>query len=148
MFDFVNFLLASDPVRVMARGGRFTYGDGIETLDSAAVVVAYADGSVASITTGDLGHKDYPQERLGIFTKAGVIDLVDFVRLDAHGFGLESMVLPAQEKGLRAELASMVRLMEGAETELADARAGLAATATAVAATRSVATGEAQAVEL
>jgi len=144
MFDYLHYLLGTEPVRVFARGGRFRYGEQIETLDTAAVLVEYADGSVASVTTGEFGHADYPQERLTFFTDRGVIEMEDFVRMRASGFDAAPIELPKQEKGFARQLEAMVELMEGRSTELADARAGRMATAVAVAATRAVSTGQVQ----
>jgi predicted dehydrogenase/threonine dehydrogenase-like Zn-dependent dehydrogenase len=81
--------------------------------DSAAIELAFADGSIGTIHYLANGSRTYPKERLVVFAGGGVLQLDNFRRLAGYGWpGFSAMNLWRQDKGQRACAAAFVRALE------------------------------------
>ncbi|WP_340245973.1 bi-domain-containing oxidoreductase [Sulfitobacter pontiacus] len=71
--------------------------------DKATITLEFADGSIGVINYLANGHQSVAKERLEVFVAGGVIQLENFLRLNAAGFaGLKSSRLWRQDKGQNA----------------------------------------------
>lgn len=92
--DLMRFLAAAPIIRsdVMAMDG--------PTRDSAVLTLQFADGSIGSIQYFANGSKDLPKERLEVFSAGRILQLDNFRKLTAHGWGKKSgMRAIRQDKG-------------------------------------------------
>src|SRR2546421_988813 len=62
IFDYLCWLTGSEPLRIFAEAGALTHPQYPTTQDNAVITLRFANGSMAAITHGDLGHNDYPKE--------------------------------------------------------------------------------------
>jgi predicted dehydrogenase len=95
--DLLRFLAAA-PIRRQTSARMES-----QTRDTAAIQVAFADGSLGVIHYLANGNKSYPKERLEIFTAGRVLTLDNFRKLTGFGWpGFSKMNLWRQDKGQRA----------------------------------------------
>jgi predicted dehydrogenase len=103
--DLLHFLAGEAPiVRVAALG----QGGRDRRADTAAITLAFADGSLGQINYFTGGAKSYPKERLEIFSEGRVLVLDNFRRLTAHGFAARGKRSWTQDKGHRAGFRAFV----------------------------------------
>lgn len=102
--DYLQFLTGSDPVEVHATSihgdtGRFLPQDNI------ALSIAFADGSLGTITYTALGSKAFSRERIEVFCDETVAVLEDFRKLElVRGARKRTRWLWNQDKGFRQEV--------------------------------------------
>ena len=149
LFDFCAYMVGAEPVRIFAEGGALTHPEIPETQDNATMTLKFADGSLASLTIGDLGNAEYPKERVELFPGERAILIDNYERLESHGFeGEQDIVLPAVDKGFAQELAELAEAIRNHSkapiTEIDGARATLCA----VKAVEAIRTGQPQKIDL
>ena len=149
LFDFCTYMIGAEPIRVFAEGGALTHPEVPETQDNAVMTLRFADGSMASLTIGDLGNAEYPKERIELFSGERTMLIDDFQRLETHGFGDEQdLVLPAVDKGQVQELAELAEAIQCGSAAPVTEIDGARATLCAVKAVEAVRTGQAQDLDL
>lgn len=81
--------------------------------DNFVATIAYADGSVCTLTYTALGHRDHPKERMEVFADGTVLTLDDYKSLQVAGRG-SGWRSTTQQKGHVEELEALARaLREG-----------------------------------
>jgi len=120
IFDFLTWLVGAPPVRVHAEGGVLTHpGDPQVVQDNAAILVKFADGSIAAVCHGDLGNGAYPKENVAVFAGERTIVLDNFQRLELYGYeGEANQELPTIDKGVVAEIEQLGRAIMGEPSTL------------------------------
>ena len=147
-FDLLCYLVGSDPVSVTAAGGTLSH-PGTKLCDNLVATLTFADGSIASLVFGDLGHRQFPKERLEVFAGEGVLAMDDFRELTVRGFsGQRGMRLAHSDKGHRAELEALSHAIRQGRPSPADAEAGRRAMLCAFGVLQALRSREAQSLEL
>lgn len=111
MLDLVMFLLGDVPVSVDSELKTMIKED-IDTHDTASVRLQFQDGSTANICTSELGAVNYPQEKIEIFTRQGVIVLDNFKHLSFYGINKGDICLDQQNKGFVEEMYQFADYLE------------------------------------
>lgn len=145
IFDYLCWLTGSEPLRVFAEAGALTHPQYPTTQDNAVITLRFANGSMASITHGDLGHNDYPKECIEIFCGHGALVLTNFQHLEAFGIPelQQPIALPAIDKGHRRELEVLAEAIHSGHRVPIDERAGERAMTLCFAAIASAGSGQA-----
>ena len=106
-FDLLYYFVGHKLVELTAVGGNLSN-------------LAFEEGSVATLVYSDLGHPQFPKERLEIFTGEGVLVIDDFRELKVSGFsGQRGMRLARTDKGHRAEIDAIGKaLLAGKESPI------------------------------
>jgi len=105
VYDVFEALVGgADVTSVSARGIR---GDGtrLAVNDNFAATVAFADGSVATLTYTALGSREHPKERLEVFADNRVLELDDYKSLSVTG--MRGWRGATQQKGHEQELVAL-----------------------------------------
>lgn len=133
--DVISWIAGSSPVRVVTMGS----GHG-ETLlqEDLIVTVAYADGSLATVTYAENGHGSTAKERLEILGRGHSVLIDDYKRLTIDG---KSAKLAAADKGHVRNLENFREVVQGRANGARDLELSIATTATMLAAAESLATG-------
>ena len=103
MLDFVMFLLNDTPESVSADLKTLVKKE-IKTHDTASLRLDFKSGSIVNICTSELGATSYPQEKMEIFTRHGVIVMDDFKALSFYGINTADIHLEQQNKGILEEM--------------------------------------------
>lgn len=105
--DLLSFL-AGSPIATVAA---VQMGPGVPIRqDKMSIVLGFADGSVGTVNYFANGAKNYPKERLEVFSDNRVLVVDNFRRTDGYGFkGFRNFKTSRQDKGHRAEFAEFVR---------------------------------------
>lgn len=115
IYDLFTYLTNSKVLSVDARAIKPVSGY-YSGKDNFVATMAFKDGSVATLTYTALGSKEYPKERLEIFTDGKVLFLDDYKKLTvsgAKGKGIETKVT---DKGQKEELeAFALAIQKGGE---------------------------------
>jgi predicted dehydrogenase len=83
------------------------------THDTAAIQLAFADGSLGTIHYLANGNRSYPKEQLEIFAAGRVLRLDNFRKLAGFGWpGFTKMNLWRQDKGQKACAAAFLQAVE------------------------------------
>ena len=91
---------------------------------STTLLIAYPDGSRATVVYGSAGHRALPKERVEVSWDGRSVVIDDFVRLEAHGVG-GARKLRAADKGVGAHFANFVDVLRGRADATAPVQAGL-----------------------
>lgn len=91
---------------------------------STTLLIAYPDGSRATVVYGSAGHRALPKERIEVSWAGRSVVIDDFVRLEAHGVG-SARKLRAADKGVGAHFANFVAVLRGPAAATAPVQAGL-----------------------
>ena len=75
--------------------------------------MSFADGSVATLTYTALGTKEYPKEKMEIFTDGKIILMEDFKTVEIIGTGERGVKTRVMEKGLKEELRLFALAVKG-----------------------------------
>ncbi len=140
-FDILNLFAGSRPRSVYATA--LLSGDQkIFQSCNFTVQTHYEDGSTGILTYTDLGHADFPRERLEVFTGGSVLRLEDYCRasiLSLKGWKSKGKV----RMGHAEELANFIATIQGKVAPLSNVEDGLSATMVAQSARESLSTGQA-----
>jgi prepilin-type processing-associated H-X9-DG protein len=90
-------------------------GDHYTPRDNFTATVAFADGSVATLTYTALGATQYPKERMEVFCDGVVYSLDDYRSLEITGSGASGLKTQTQDKGHKAELAAFADAVRDGE---------------------------------
>jgi predicted dehydrogenase/threonine dehydrogenase-like Zn-dependent dehydrogenase len=104
--DFTVFVTGSLVADVCATG---LGGGGAPAGDTASIMLRHANGSTSVINYFANGSRDYPKERVEIFTQERVLVLDDFRCLTGFGFKRFSRLKTRQDKGHAAQFAGFAR---------------------------------------
>lgn len=100
--DLMRFLAGSEITSVQARCMGSTQGFVI-TEDKASITLGFADGSFGTIHYLANGAKNFPKERIEVFTAGRVLQLDNFRKLKGFGWpGFKKLHLWRQDKGQNA----------------------------------------------
>lgn len=146
MFDFANWLCGV-PLRVMA--GALPAPSTVGSVESASVVIEYANGSVATVVYSGAGAGEMPKERIEILRAGRSWVLDDFRSLtswDAGGKRTEEA--RGQDKGHAALMKKVLAACRGQAPFEPGLEAAYAAQSVALSALESIAAGAAVAVPL
>jgi predicted dehydrogenase/threonine dehydrogenase-like Zn-dependent dehydrogenase len=109
--DLVRFL-AGCPItdaRIVALGAA-----GTSVADTAAITLAFADGSIGSINYFANGHRSFAKERLEVFCGGRILQLDNFRRLRGYGWrGFRALNLWRQDKGQRGCAQAFIAAVSG-----------------------------------
>lgn len=104
VYDLFDSLTGAEVLDVQAAAIRPQSGHWLRS-DNFVATVAYADGSVCTLTYTALGHRGHPKERMEIFADGRVLSLDDYRSLeDTGGRGWSSRT---QQKGHLEELQAL-----------------------------------------
>lgn len=96
--DLIRFLIGSPILDVHTAVMR--RADAATPPDTVAMTLTFADGSLGAVNYFANGHKDYPKERLEVFSGGRILVLDNFRTLSGHGWpGFKGESLWAQDKG-------------------------------------------------
>jgi predicted dehydrogenase/threonine dehydrogenase-like Zn-dependent dehydrogenase len=133
--DVISWIVGSSPVRVVTMGS----GRG-ETLlqEDLIVTLAYADGSLATVTYAENGHGSTVKERLEILGRGHSVLIDDYRRLTIDG---KAVKLAAADKGHVRNLEIFREVVQGRANGTRDLQLSIETTATMLAAAESLTTG-------
>ena len=110
---FIDLLahIAGSPVATVSSA---RVGDGVEVRDDKiSIVLSFADGSVGTVNYFSNGAKQYPKERLEVFSQGRVLVLDNFRSLRGYGCGgFRRFKTARQDKGHREEFRRFVEAVE------------------------------------
>ena len=116
--DFLAFLAGASPIEVQTRN---VANPGRYSGDNVAISLAFANGSLGTITYIANGDKSYSKERVEVFGGGAIAILEDFRRLDLSHDGRKQTVRShwRQDKGHRGEWQAFAAcLREGTEAPI------------------------------
>jgi len=97
---FIDLLsyIAGSPIRTVSA---FQMGQGVAVKeDKMAIVLSFADGSIATVNYFGNGAKSYPKETLEIFSEGRILRLDNFRKLTGFGFkGFRKLKTHTMDKG-------------------------------------------------
>lgn len=138
-FDLMHCIAGSAPESVAARG-IVTPRQNAVTSCNFSVQVAYANGSVGTLTYTDRGNPRFPRERIQVFSGGTVLTLDDFARLEVLG-KRRTVARRPKGKGHSEEIDAFIRACRGEPVpELAGIDAAAAAFGCCLAAMESLCT--------
>jgi predicted dehydrogenase len=108
-FDFMQYMTGSQPVQVYARAIEPT--GTLQKYDNFQATLAFADGSLGTVTYTTLGDRTYSKETVEVFCDGAVGRITDFRDLELRRDGKTSREKRwlAQEKGFAEELRAFVK---------------------------------------
>ena len=130
-FDLIRYLMDEEPTILSVSGGNISHADGDKPLcydDNVIVNMKFEDNSIATLIYGDLGHLQFPKERLELFAGNRTIVIDDFVQLLTKGTNQPNIKLNQQDKGYKSELVSFAEAIRNDKEPLITAYDGLRAT--------------------
>ncbi|PDW02023.1 bi-domain-containing oxidoreductase [Candidatus Viridilinea mediisalina] len=112
--DLLRFLVGHPIREVVARSMGAAPGLAVRE-DKMTLTLSFADGSLGTIHYFANGSKQFPKERIEVFSGGRILSLDNFQRLRGYGWpGLRGQHLWRQDKGHAAELAAFVaRVRQG-----------------------------------
>jgi len=106
--DLVLYLINSQPVEIVGRGGNLSHQN-LQVYDSCTALIKFRNGSIANLIYTDLSGPDIPKERIEIFSGESTIIIDDFIKLQTSGFDVGNKLLTEQDKGHKNEMESVIR---------------------------------------
>lgn len=110
-YDFFTFLTEAAVTKVSATALR-PATDYYAASDNFVASVAFADGSIASLTYTALGSPDHPKELIDVYSDGRVFSIHDFKSLRADGGDLKPVKSRVQEKGHKLEIIAFVEAIQ------------------------------------
>jgi predicted dehydrogenase/threonine dehydrogenase-like Zn-dependent dehydrogenase len=110
VYDLFDSLVGDVEVESVAARGIRADGTRLAANDNFVATVAYADGSVCTLTYTALGNRDHPKERMEVFADGMVIALDDYKTLSVAGRG-SGWRGTTQQKGHVEELEALARAL-------------------------------------
>ena len=111
VYDLFDALVGRD-VAVESVGAHGIRADGtrLSASDNFVATVAYADGSLCTLTYTALGNRDHPKEQMELFADGTVLTLDDYksLRVSGRGAGWRSTT---QQKGHSEELEALANAL-------------------------------------
>jgi polar amino acid transport system substrate-binding protein len=99
--DALTFLSGALPVEVQAIAAK-------DHKDAVSALIRFSDGSTGTIVYSSLGDALVPKEYVEVFAAGRVVQLYDFVRLDATISGKRTRTKASPDKGQRALLSAFI----------------------------------------
>jgi len=112
VYDLFTFLTNSQYTQVATRRIQ-PQTEHYSPQDNFVCTVSFADGSVATLTYTALGTKEYPKEKMEIFTDGKIILMEDFKTVEIIGTGERGVKTRVMEKGLKEELRLFALAVKG-----------------------------------
>jgi len=138
--DLACFLAGAQPVTVFALAA--SSDAALALRDTVTVSLAFADGSVGSVTYAAVGDTTFPKERVEVFCEGAVWAIDDFKALDSVVGGKRvKKRLQRSDKGHRREMAAFLDLVQGRPSSILTFRDCLVSTAATFAVIESLASG-------
>jgi predicted dehydrogenase len=139
--DMICRLTGQNPIRVSAEGGNFAEPSPTGAADSALITLGFPDGSAGVIMLSSVGNNGFPKEEIQITCANHTLAIYGFERMVVCSpTGQETFALPEQDKGLKAMVDLVYRVLrEGYPTPIGIDEAWRASQAT-FAAVRSIQT--------
>jgi predicted dehydrogenase len=114
--DLLQFITDSEVISVSCNFLQKSSGN---TYDTAVIVLAFADGSTATVNYFANGSKSYPKETLQIFSEGRILELDNFKNLTGYGFkGFTKYNTWSQDKGHETQFAKYIEQIEKGEKPL------------------------------
>lgn len=110
VYDLFDSLVGDVEVESVTARGIRADGTRLAANDNFVATVAYADGSVCTLTYTALGNRDHPKERMEVFADGMVIALDDYKTLSVAGRG-SGWRGTTQQKGHVEELEALARAL-------------------------------------
>lgn len=111
IYDLFSFLTEGSPLRVKAECIS-AVGRQWNANDNFIATIAYADGSLCSLTYTALGSKDFPKECMNIYCDGSVIELEDYRSLKITGRNADGWTAASSAKGQFQELEALAAWFE------------------------------------
>lgn len=111
IYDLFTFLTGSKIASVTAQAITPKTGYYSAT-DNFVATLAFADGSVATLTYTAAGSRDYPKEQLEVFVDGMTIAMTDFKSLQVTGSKAAGLETKLQEKGQKEELVAFAEAIK------------------------------------
>ncbi len=115
--DLVLFLINSNPIEIIARGGAMSHKN-TKVFDSCVVLLKFENGSIANLIYTDLNGPKMSKERIEIYSGDSAIIIDDFIRLNTSGFDFGNVILDKQDKGHRNEIENIIQTNLGLKDPL------------------------------
>ena len=115
--DLVLFLINSNPIEVIARGGAMSHKN-TEVFDSCVVLLKFENGSIANLIYTDLNGPKMSKERIEIYSGDSAIIIEDFIQLNTSGFDFGNLLLSKQDKGHKNEIENIIQMNLGFKDSL------------------------------
>ena len=115
--DLVLYLMNSNPIEVIARGGAMSHKN-TAVFDSCVVLLKFENGSIANLIYTDLNGPKMSKERIEIYSGDSAIIIDDFIRLNTSGFDSGNLLLSKQDKGHKNELENIIQTNLGLKDAL------------------------------
>ncbi|MFZ5951181.1 MAG: Gfo/Idh/MocA family protein, partial [Candidatus Rifleibacteriota bacterium] len=97
--DLLRFLCNSEIETVQSNFMRDPLAEG-RMPDTATISLSFKNGSIGTVHYFANGNKDFPKERVEIFSNGGILQIDNFKTLTSFGFaGVKNQSLWAQDKG-------------------------------------------------
>jgi len=139
-FDFVNFLVGTDPVAVQAMSLR-SPDRTVHDDDNLSATVSYADGSLFTVLYSTAGPDKFPKEQIEVLAPGLAATLVDFRDLAWTGARRGQKTLRMPDKGFAEELEAWAAFLRGETSDSVDFNAGAMSTWLTLRALESAKTG-------
>jgi predicted dehydrogenase len=97
-FDFCNWMVGRDPVRIFAEM-MSPVDQSVVGTNNIICTIKYQDGSVGSVIYNTVGSELYPKERMEMFVDGSVALIDDFMELGTGGTGYIKNKIKNQKKG-------------------------------------------------
>jgi len=144
-FDFINWLIGTEPKRVYAE---MISANSTAVVDANNIVctLSYKDGSTASLIYTTIGNSSFPKERIEVFMDGGVAAIDDFKELIVTGLNGKGIKYPKIEKGQFEMLQAYSKLLIGGNKsqDLPNVVDGIKATVCSLKALDALKTGKVQ----
>ena len=115
--DLVLFLINSNPIEVIARGGAMSHKN-TKVFDSCVVLLKFENGSIANLIYTDLNAPKMSKERIEIYAGDSAIIIEDFIQLNTSGFDFGNLLLSKQDKGHENEIENIIQTNLGFKDSL------------------------------
>lgn len=115
--DLVLYLMNSNPIEVIARGGAMSHKN-TAVFDSCVVLLKFENGSIANLIYTDLNGPKMSKERIEIYSGDSAIIIEDFIKLNTSGFDFGNLLLSKQDKGHKNELENIIQTNLGLKDAL------------------------------
>lgn len=110
---FVDVIQFLDGSKLKNLDIKYAGNAGYPKKDNALLTLEFESGAVANITYTSMGSKKYPKEQLRVFSSGTVIEMNNYIRLNAYGSSKMSKTEWKQDKGFKEEYQYIADVLRG-----------------------------------
>lgn len=103
IYDLFTYLTEARAINIQTQAVKPRTGH-YSRRDNFVVIIAFDDGSVATLTYTALGSKDYPKEKLDVYVDGKILTLDDYRNLNIYGASIKGVKTKFSDKGHKAEI--------------------------------------------